>query len=330
MPRSDDRLVTSGVRDGIASESGTRPEWTRHGERGSTFMVRVMTWISLRLGRRAGRCVLPAIVVYFLAAAAPARRASRIYLRRALGREPGWRDTYRHVHFFASTIHDRLYLINDRFDLFDIEMIGGELVTDLLATGRGALLVGAHLGSFEVLRSLARDALGVEVAMVMYEENARKMKAAMAAANPAARQDIISLGHADSMLQVRQRLEDGAVVGILGDRTLGGDATVPVSFLGEPTTLPSGPFKMAAMLRQPVFFMAGLYLGGNRYRIQFEALADFSSATPAGRDAAVHDAILLFASLLERHCRAAPYNWFNFFDFWNATPPPVAPRRGRR
>jgi predicted LPLAT superfamily acyltransferase len=62
-----------------------------------------------------------------------------MYLRRSLGREPGWRDLYRHLHFFASTIHDRIYLINDRFDLFDIEVVGGELVTDLLATGRGAL-----------------------------------------------------------------------------------------------------------------------------------------------------------------------------------------------
>lgn len=322
--------MTSGVPREIASASGTRPEWTRRNERGSVLMVRLMTWISLRLGRRVGRCVLPLIVVYFLLLAAPARRASRTYLRRALGREPGLPDLYRHVHFFASTIHDRIYLINDRFDLFDIEIVGGELITDLLATGRGALLMGAHLGSFEVLRSLARETLGLDVAMVMYEENARKVNAALAAANPAARQDIIPLGHADSMLQVRRRLLDGAVVGILGDRTLGGDATISVSFLGEPAALPSGPLRMAAMLRQPVIFMAGLYLGGNRYRIQFEALADFSATPAEGRDAALREAVERFAAVLERHCRAAPYNWFNFFDFWQPPLATGATRKARR
>jgi predicted LPLAT superfamily acyltransferase len=313
--------MTSSVPPKIASESGARPDWARRSERGSAFMVRLMTWISLRLGRRAGRCVLPLIVAYFLLLAAPARRASRIYLRRALGREPGWRDLYRHLHFFASTIHDRIYLINDRFDLFDIEVLGGGLVTDLLATGRGALLMGAHLGSFEVLRARAKENPGLDVAMVMYEENARKINAALAVANPEARLDIIPLGHVGSMLQVRQRLQDGAIVGILGDRMLGGDTTISVSFLGEPAALPSGPFRMAAILRQPLIFMAGIYLGDNRYRIHFEALADFSAISAEGRDAALHGAVERFAAVLEQHCRAAPYNWFNFFDFWQ--PPPV-------
>jgi predicted LPLAT superfamily acyltransferase len=314
--------MTSSVPGDIASESGARPEWARRDERGSASMLRLMTWISLRLGRRAGRCVLPFIAAYFLVLAAPARRASRLYLRRALGREPGWRDLYRHVHFFASTIHDRIYLINDRFDLFDIEVRGGELITDLLAAGRGAFLMGAHLGSFEVLRARARGNLGLDVAMVMYEENARKINAALAAVNPAARQEVIPLGRADSMLQVRQRLHDGAIVGILGDRTLGGDTTVSVSFLDELATLPSGPFRMAAVLRQPVIFMAGLYLGGNRYRIHFEKLADFSTIPAAAHDAALRRAVERFAAVLEQHCRAAPYNWFNFYDFWQS--PPIA------
>jgi predicted LPLAT superfamily acyltransferase len=243
-----------------------------------------------------------------------------VYLRRALGREPRWRHLYGHLHTFASTLHDRIYLLNDRFDLFDIEVIGGELVTEVLATGRGVLLIGAHLGSFEVLRSVARGTLGVDVAMVMYEDNARKVNAALAAVSPKARLDIIALGRADSMLRVRQRLLDGAIVGILGDRALRGDAGVAVPFLGEPATLPRGPFRMAAMLRQPVIFMSGLFLGGNRYRIEFEAVADFSSVVGRDRDAALQEAVERYAAVIERQCHAAPYNWFNFFDFWQRSP----------
>ncbi|MEO5766442.1 MAG: acyl-CoA synthetase [Casimicrobiaceae bacterium] len=320
--------MTASARGETGGTPRARPEWMRRTERGSAATVRLMTWISLRLGRRAGRSLLPLIVAYFLLAAASARRASREYLRRALGREPGGRDLYRHLHHFASTIHDRIYLLNDRFDLFDVETHGGELIGDLLADGRGVLLMGAHLGSFEVLRSIARKELGHDVAMVMYEENARKVSAAIAATNPAARPDIIALGRADSMLRVRERLEQGAIVGVLADRTLGGDAITPVSFLGAPAAMPTGPFRMAAMLRQPVIFMAGLYLGKNRYRIHFETLADFSAVTAKGRDAAVREAVERFAALLERHCRAAPCNWFNFYDFWQ--PPATGRARGMR
>ena len=217
-----------------------------------------------------------------------ARRASRAYLRRALGRWAGWADGYRHVFSFASTIHDRIYLLNDRFDLFDIEIIGAEALHAALARQPGALLIGAHLGSFEVLRAVGRGQAGLKVAMLMYEENARKINATLAAINPAASDDIIALGRIgfDAAGQ-RDRLEQGCLVGMLADRRLGDDATVDCEFLGEPAPFPLGPFRIAAMLRRPVFFMTGLYLGGNRYRIHFEPLADFS-ATPRGERDAAH------------------------------------------
>jgi predicted LPLAT superfamily acyltransferase len=118
------------------------------------------------------------------------------------------------------------------------------------------------------------------------------------------------------MLNVEKALDDGMFVGVLGDRMLADDATVRVDFLGDPVALPAGPFRMAAVLRRPVIFMAGLYLGGTRYAVHFEPLADFSATSRAERAAAIDAAVRRYAALLERHCKAAPYNWFNFFDFW--------------
>ena len=118
--------------------------------------------------------------------------------------------------------------------------------------------------------------------MLMYEENARKINATLEAINPKATEDIIALGRMDSMLEARDKLDQGYLVGMLADRGLGDDATVDCEFLGEMAPFPVGPFRMAAMLRRPVFFMTGLYLGGNRYQIHFEPLADFS-ATPRER-----------------------------------------------
>jgi predicted LPLAT superfamily acyltransferase len=69
-------------------------------------------------------------------------------------------------------------------------------------------------------------------------------------------------------------------------------------------------------MKRPVLFMTGLYRGGNRYDIHFESLADFSAVAPRGRAAAVEVAVTRYAALLEQYCREAPFNWFNFFDFW--------------
>jgi predicted LPLAT superfamily acyltransferase len=189
-----------------------------------------------------------------------------------------------------------------------------------MANGRGVLLMGAHLGSFEVMRALGRQHIDQGVIMLMYEENARKVNATLAAINPAAMQDIIPLGRVDSMLLAQEKLDAGHLVGMLADRGLGGDPMRELEFLGAPASFPLGPFRVAAMLKRPVMFMTGLYLGGNRYRVHFEPLADFSDVERGQRDAAIAAAQQCYVERLAHFCRAAPYNWFNFFDYWHGTP----------
>ena len=299
-------------------------EWRSLPERSNGFMLRVMTWISLGLGRSASRMVLYGIAAYFLAFAPAARRTSRDYLCRVLDlpspAEVGWRHLFRHFLSFASAVHDRVFLLNDRFALFDIRVHNQHLVDEVVAKGNGVFLMGAHLGSFEVLRTIGLRQPGLRIAMAMYEENARKINTALAAINPNALLDVVALGHIDSMIRVNALLDQGAVVGMLGDRSLGTDDTWPVDFLGSRAELPLGPFRMAAVLKRPVLFMTGLYRGGNRYDIHFETLADFSVLPPRGRTSAVHSAVTRYAALMAQYCRSAPYNWFNFFDFWHAAP----------
>ncbi|MEQ1602534.1 MAG: acyl-CoA synthetase [Methylophilaceae bacterium] len=297
-------------------QAANHTAWVHNKERSNMFMMRVMTWISLRMGRRIARAVLHMIALYFLLFAPASRQASRAYLRLALGRPARCRDLYQHFFTFAATIHDRVYLVNRRFDLFDFEVHGLDTLNDLLANGKGLFLMGAHLGSFEAIRALGRKDPNLRVVMVMHEDNAKKINAMLTAINPEAALDIIGLGHIDSMIKLQERLDEGYVVGMLGDRTPGNDPLYPVQILGTEASLPSGPFRLAALLKRPVVFMTGLYMGGNRYSIHFEALADFSNITRSERDAALQTAITRYATLLDQYCRKAPYNWFNFFDFW--------------
>lgn len=297
-----------------------RPHWMRQQERSHLPILRLMAWISLSFGRRLSRLVLYGIAAYFSLFSPKARRASQAYLSAALGRPATWSDIYRHVLAFSTTIHDRVYLLNDRLDLLDIEIHGAQALLDSLARQPGALLIGAHLGSFEVLRAMGRQqgAQGakLQVAMAMYEANARKLNQALAAINPAATQDIIPLGQVDAMLQASDKLDQGYLVGMLADRSLGSDPTLAAPFLGREAPFPLGPWRVAALLKRPVFLMAGLYLGGNRYAIHFEPLADFSQTPRPQREAAIRQAIIAYAERLSHYCRLAPYNWFNFFDFW--------------
>jgi predicted LPLAT superfamily acyltransferase len=311
--------------------------WATQRERSNAFTLALMRWIAVTLGRRVSRWVLHPITLYFLLFGGAAARGSQAYLARVLGRTPGWAERYRHIHHFAATILDRVYLLRGDFDLFDVEVVGAEHLDAVLQSGQGAFLVGAHLGSFEALRALGEQRRGLRVAMLMYEENARLVTTTLRAIAPGAQQKVIGLGRVEAMLELRDWLDAGGVAGLLADRTLPGASQSSgrsrihwIDFLGAPAAFSDGPFRLAALLRRPTIFMAGLYLGGGRYQLRFAPLADFTQV-PGGdaRDAAVQDGVQHYARVLEAQCRETPCNWFNFFDFWAGSPGPQDPAHAR-
>jgi predicted LPLAT superfamily acyltransferase len=197
-----------------------------------------------------------------------------------------------------------------------VRVQGREIVDAELARGEGCLLIGSHLGSFEIVRFVGREARVLRVSLAMYEENAGALTAMFDAINPDLAMRVIPLGKADSMLRLDQALAEGESVGMLADRTLPGDSVVSVPFLGAPTRFATGAFRLAAALRRPIVLMFGLYRGGNRYEVHFERLADMSLTDRAQRDRAVEEVLRRYVARLEHYCRQAPYNWFNFYDYW--------------
>ena len=288
--------------------AGTSATWTRRPERGSLPLVRFMAWFSLTIGRRTSRLLVHAIAGYFFATSPAARRHIAAFLRRVHGREATLREVFGSIHTFATTIHDRLFFIAGRLDLFEVRVEGSAPLRE-----GSAILLGAHLGSFEALRAAGAHR---RVAMAMYEENARQLNGVLTAINPEALRDVVPLGHVGSMLAVDKRLEAGDVVGVLADRTLGEEQALRLPFLGDIASFPTGPMRMAAALRQRVFLMVGLYRGGNRYDVFLEPLADFSATPQSERCDLVRDTVVRYAGRLEHYARMAPDNWFNFHDFW--------------
>jgi len=262
--------------------------------------------------------VLHPISLYFVLFGGEASRQSRRYLTRVFERPAGFADVYRHIHTFAATLLDRVYFLQDRLGEFRIAHTDVHWIDERIARGEGQFMIGAHFGSFEALRALGVDQ-GRRVAMVMYEDNARQINETLAAIAPNARPHTIALGRLGAMLQLRNWLDDGGVAGMLADRTLPGPAmrsrTLVLPFLGAPARFSDGPFRLAAMLRRPVVFIAGIYRGGDRYELRFEQLADFG-AEHDDTDALIRATVERYVALLEALCRDAPYNWFNFFDFW--------------
>ena len=300
----------------------TAPAWARRSERGSLLALRFMAWVAVTLGRPVARLLLHPITLYFLLFAAAPRRHSARYLARVLGRAATWRDQYRHFHTFASTVLDRVYFVRGQTAAFDLSLHGDAGCDDTLASGQGGFLVGAHLGSFESLHAAGKSFPGMRVTMVMYPDNARKIHGVLQAVAPDFKLAVIAIGNAGSTLAIRDALDAGHLVGLLGDRYLSADSArspgIEIPFLGVPALFSDGPLRLALLLKRRVIFMVGLFLGGRRYDVRFETLADFRQppADAAARERLIRETLQRYVAQLEALCREAPYNWFNFYDYW--------------
>lgn len=291
---------------------------TSPSERGSRFFLVLIVWIARRLGRPVARALLRPITFYYLLLAPSACAASREYLRRVLPHRPRLRDVYRHLFYFASVILDRVYLFGDRTEKLAVDVYGRESFLRYRDAGTGAIVMVAHLGSFEVLRILGRDDGGLRMRVLMDREAGAKVNAVLAVLDPHATDNLIdtSVSDVDRALKIQAALERGEMIGLMADRYREGERTVDCDFLGGRARFPLGPWLLAGITQAPVLLAFGLYRGGNRYEIHLEELSGRVELPRARRHARAQHYAQLYADRLAHYTRYAPYNWFNFYDFW--------------
>lgn len=292
--------------------------WQDRKERGSPFMLRLLFWIALRLGRPAARAVLYPSVAYFWLTSGDVRRASEDYLRRVLGRPVRSLDVWRHLFWFGATALDRIFILSGRRRGLSVDETRPPEVARVADSGRGCLLFTSHLGTYESMRLVGTERLNLPLKILMDREHGRMLMRLLDALNVRMGELVIdsAQGGPSLVLAIRQALAQGHMVCMNADRWRGDEKTVEVDFLGGRARLPVAPWLLAHALQAPVLIGFGLYLGGGRYHNDFELFAERVIIPRDRRDAAVQEYAQRYADRLAHHARKAPYNWFNFYDYW--------------
>jgi predicted LPLAT superfamily acyltransferase len=306
--------------------------------------MRFTVWCYRSLGRRLSLGIVYLVLGYFFLTDGPGRRASRAYLRRvwatpagkaALGSPPGPWQSFQHYRAFALSIIDRLAIWFGRDGEFEYTVHGYEVCDRFQAEGRGYLILGAHLGSFDALRLLA-DRQQRPVNVLMYTEHAQRTNRIFRELSPAAEARVIPVdpGSVDAVFEIRERVARGEIISILGDRVEPSDRgrTSRVPFLGGSVELPQAPFLLAHLLGCPIVLMVPLAAGPGRYEVFAELLAERVCLPRGDREKRLEELLTAYAQRLERYCTRAPLQWFNFFDYWGddvATVHRSSPRSSR-
>jgi predicted LPLAT superfamily acyltransferase len=303
--------------------------WAAITERGGVLGIRFTAACLRLLGERAARLLLYPLVAYFLVTSPAARRASGEYftrLRRFAGGAaatppPGWGSGFRHMFAFAEAALQKFAAWTGRVEHSRIRFPNRAELGALLAEGKGALLIGAHLGNLEMSRALAAADRRVTVNAVVYAQHGQRFFGALAGANPQFGLNLIhvaEVGPATSM-QLKDRIDRGELVVIVGDRTppTENGRVCEVEFLGAPAAFAQGPFILAALLQCPVYLLFCLPEDGG-YCIHLECFEERVVLPRAAREQRIQELAQRYARRLESYCLRAPYQWFNFYRYWRS------------
>lgn len=298
-------------------------DWKQQNERGGAIWVRLLLAIAHLFGRPVARVLLGPIVLYFWLFSPTARRASQDYLRRVLPRPVVLADSLRHFHAFAATLLDRLFFYQSDADSFALTTRGLEIFEPLVEKKQGAVLMVAHVGSFDAMRLATRRRTdGMRVRVLMNLAQGAGFVSVLKALNPELLDDVIDTSNAgvDLVLNIREALERGEMVAIMADRLNDPrERQLRVKLLGGAVRLPALPWMLVASVGAPVITCTSLYTGGAGYRLQFRPLH------PGGAKVSRSERLSFANTLaqqwmhqLEGDLRDAPYNWFNFYPYFEA------------
>ncbi len=300
-----------------------RQGWLEVAEAGGTLGIRFFVVVSTMFGRSVARAFLPFVALYYTLFHKTARRGSAEWIRRARGPEHvSRRAIYTHILRFAQVTVDRLFFVRRQMWRFDIRQHGEQWFKEIRSSDRGVIILGAHLGSFEAMWARAAvDSLPVNI--LGYFGNARMINNALRQLDSRWAGNLIEItpGRVDFVLEVKDRIDRGEHVAILGDRAgLGGDS-VEVDFMGGRALFPTGVYVLAATLRCPVYLFLAVHTPPNRYDIYCEPFAEKITLPRKARLEGAQQYAQQYARRLEHYGRAYPDNWFNFYDFWSEKKP---------
>ncbi|WP_340122265.1 hypothetical protein [Methylobacter svalbardensis] len=299
--------------------------WADMGEWSLIWGIRFLLRVYLLFGRRVLQWFLYPVVSYYWLANKPARTASQAYLQRVATLSPesdltgNLRDSYRHFIGFANAVIDKLAAWSGALSLVDVEYRGRDALLAQIKTGRGAILLGSHLGNLEVCRTIADLDGAPRINVLVHTKHAEKFNQLLRQTNENSGLNLIQVTeiNAATAMLLNDKIDNGELIIITADRT-------PVSqssrvsraeFLGADALFPQGPFILAALLKCPVYTLFCLKQQG-RQVIYFEHFSDGLTFPRKNREQAMQQIIQRYAQRLEHYCLMEPLQWFNFFDFW--------------
>ena len=306
-----------------SQENAEQNLWWKKQERGGAFFLRLSLFLAQILPEFALKLIVK-IVVWFYYIFSKNERKNIAEFRRNLSEFAGSQtlkgtSVFSHFEAFGGAICDKFRVWKGKIKDSELEIIDlGRIKSELIGAKKGQILLTAHLGNVEICKALGARVDGFRMVILVYDKNSREFNELLkhiSQNDGSVRMMQVNELDVAAMLELKNIVESGEHIGIMGDRTpLGGDKAARVKFLGKEASFNYGPYLIAGILGVEISSLWCQKIGG-KFRIELVPLA---SAVKLGRDkaAAAREYLQIYVRELENRCKQTPAQWFNFFDFW--------------
>ncbi len=308
--------------------ANTAPHWASLQETSLVLGIRSLLWVYRLCGRGVFRLFLRPVVSYYFLSGRTARNASREYLRRLgqyypeLALSGGWLQSYRHFLSFGETLLDKIIVWTGSISQEQVDFPNRKLLLDLLEQQRGAILLSGHIGNLEICQAIADLRGHIHLNILVHTKHAEKFNRLLGGSAGSATIQLIQVTELNPAIAIdlQNKIERGEFLVMVGDRIpVNSNRTVRAEFLGKQAEFPQGPYLLASLLRCPVYTLFCCNVDG-RFRIDLELFAE-TIRIPRNESQRLEMLKTLarrYAERLETHCRAAPFQWFNFYPYWDS------------
>lgn len=298
--------------------------WSNTEERGTVLGIKILLWIYRLFGRKVLWFFMFPVIVFLFATGKSARQGSKAFFQRAHrtdSKVPNYSFSVGVKHFctFADSAFDKLDAWLGRIDRSSISYNDEQAFPKIISQGKGAVLIGSHLGNLEVCRALGSMHYDITINVLVFTENAVKFNEALQSVNSDVSVNLIQVTQMSPELamSLQDKVDNGEVIVIVGDRTsvTTSGRVEYIPFLGEEAPFSQGPFILASLLSCPVYWFFCLS-EDNGFKVIFEHVSDEIKLPRKTRKEALTDLVTQYVKRLEFYALNYPYQWFNFFDFW--------------
>ena len=265
-------------------------------------------------------CVYPAysllvfvVLYYFLFSMTTTRHSYNFFrLRCGFSVLKSWWKVYVSYFMIGQVIIDKVVVTSGLSKQFTFKSNGAENMVQIRDERRGGILLGAHLGNWEIAGHAFNRYSNLTVNIVLYDGESEQIKKYMEGVmgNKKSFHIIPIKNDLSHVYLMSEALERGELICMHADRFMEGNRTQLVKFFGEEARLPSGPFQLVKSLKAPYTFVYGVKNGATHYDLFCRPLRH------PRQFANVQEMMNDYAQDLEGMVKQYPEQWFNYYDFW--------------